>query len=311
MSIEYTFILEKYKGLKSRHTCPTCNHKQVLARYVDPEGNYIADHVGRCNRESKCGYHLKPSEYFKENPQTSPQPLRRAIPETPKPIEYISPDVLKATLKAYEQNTFVKYLHTLFNSETVQRLIDCYGLGTARDGSCIFWQVDHEGLVRTGKVIRYSKNGHRDKTQSPYFVHKKLGVDNIEQCLYGLHQIIVGHTPIGLVESEKTATIMAGRLSDYTWVATGGKSNLSKVDVLKGRKVVAFPDSDAFNEWSERLAPYGFIVSDALQSQLTSNEQKEGLDLADFVTKAQPYFETLKDGRTIEMHPAGYPLDWN
>jgi rubredoxin len=64
-----TLTLEKYKGLGSRHTCPACGAKKVFVRYVDTEtGRYLADHVGRCNRESNCGYHFKPKDYFAENP---------------------------------------------------------------------------------------------------------------------------------------------------------------------------------------------------------------------------------------------------
>jgi hypothetical protein len=89
-------------------------------------------------------------------------------------------------------------------------------------------------------------------------------------------------------------------------MATGGKSNLSKVHVLKGGKVVAFPDTDAYDEWKERLSPYGFKVSNALQQHVS----EPGYDLADFVTKAQDYIERLSDGREMRMHSAGYPLDW-
>jgi hypothetical protein len=307
--MEYTYTLEKYSGLKTRYNCPRCGAKHQFARYVDQEGNHIADHVGRCNRESKCGYHLKPKEYFETNPTASIQPARNTKPKPAKVVQYISPEVLKRTLQAYEKNTFVQYLNTILNPETVQRLIDAYGLGTTRDGSCIFWQVDNEGRVRTGKVIHYNHDGHRDKTIPPYFIHTKLKVEPIEQCLFGLHLTMVQHGPIGLVESEKTALIMAGLLPEYTWMATGGKTNLSKVDALKGQKVVAFPDTDAYGQWVERLAPYGFKVSNALQKHITDPDK--GYDLADFVRKAEQYFETLKDGRVIEMHPAGFPMDWN
>lgn len=322
--MEYRYTLEKYSGLKSRFTCPGCNHKNQLARYVDVDGNYIADHVGRCNRESKCSYHLKPKEYFEANPTISNPPSRAGFqkttctrPEPVKTVRYISPEILKGTLKAYDNNTFVKYLHTVFDGDTVQTLIEAYGLGTAKDGSCIFWQVDNQGQIRTGKVIRYQKDGHRDKSQPPYFIHTKLKVEPIEQCLYGLHLLMLDDRPIGLVESEKTAVMMAGQLPDYTWMATGGKTNLAKVHALKGKKVCAFPDTDAFNQWSERLTPYGFKVSAALQKHVSDPDG--GYDLADFFTKTEtvsydvmvPYLETLNDGRVIQMHPAGFPLDWD
>jgi hypothetical protein len=306
----YNFTLEKYNGIKSRYACPECGQKNQFAKYVDAEGNYIAEHVGRCNRESKCGYHMKPKEYFQNNPASLIQHQAQVKSQPRKQIEYVPTENLKATLKAYENNSFVIYLNTLFTPEIVQSLIDAYGLGTTKDGSCIFWQVDDKGLIRTGKVIRYGDNGHRDKTSSPYFIHTKLNIKNIEQCLFGQH--LLNELPIGIVESEKTAVIMAGVLPDYTWMATGGKTSglLSKLSSLKGRKVICFPDSDAFNEWTEKLSAFGFSISDALNKHLSAEEQGKGLDLADFVTKADNYFETLKDGRVIEINVAGYPAEW-
>ena len=40
----YRFTLEKYRGIKSRYTCPQCGRKYVFTRYIDTETNqYIAD----------------------------------------------------------------------------------------------------------------------------------------------------------------------------------------------------------------------------------------------------------------------------
>jgi hypothetical protein len=323
----YAYTLERYNGPATRYNCPECGGKKQFARYVDAAGNYLADHVGRCNRESKCGYHLKPKEYFESTGghagHSLPQPQKLTTPPAvDKPTQYISPDILRSTLQAYERNTFVQYLNTIFDQVTVRNLIDAYGLGTTKDGSCIFWQVDNEGQIRTGKVIRYNQDGHRDKSISPFFIHAKLKVEPIEQCLFGQHLLAAGYESFGLVESEKTAVIMAGTLPHYGWIATGGKTNLSKVHTLKGRKVVAFPDTDAFAEWTERLTPYGFKISRALQQHVEDPDR--GYDLADFVLSAAqevarctrpehlaPYSETLNDGCVIEMHPAGYPLEWN
>jgi len=53
------YILEKYKGLKSRFDCPRCNGKKTFTKYIDTETNdYLSDHVGRCNKIDKCEYHF-------------------------------------------------------------------------------------------------------------------------------------------------------------------------------------------------------------------------------------------------------------
>jgi rubredoxin len=66
--MDYTYKLEKYNGMKTKHTCPSCGAKRRFTRYVDASGNYIADHVGRCDRESNCGYHLNPLEKQSQSP---------------------------------------------------------------------------------------------------------------------------------------------------------------------------------------------------------------------------------------------------
>ena len=53
----HRFILEPYKGIATRHTCPACHRKRCFSRYVDTEKQIsFPDHVGRCDHEQKCGY---------------------------------------------------------------------------------------------------------------------------------------------------------------------------------------------------------------------------------------------------------------
>ena len=61
------YILQPYKGMQTRHICPNCNDsRKSFVRYIDTvTGNYIADDVGRCNREDKCGYHKQPPHTIK------------------------------------------------------------------------------------------------------------------------------------------------------------------------------------------------------------------------------------------------------
>src|SRR5215212_4051796 len=121
------YQLEKYKGTGTRHTCPNCNARREFARYIDDNGDYLAETVGKCNRDSKCGFHFTPKMFFAENPSflkmnktgfKARQKARRV--ERPKPAEVapisfdvIQPVFLEATLGSYEENTFVQFLLTL------------------------------------------------------------------------------------------------------------------------------------------------------------------------------------------------------
>ena len=66
--MKYRYTLEKYRGIRSRYTCPQCGRKYVFTRYIDTETNqYISDDVGKCSRLDKCGYHYTPKQYFSDN----------------------------------------------------------------------------------------------------------------------------------------------------------------------------------------------------------------------------------------------------
>ena len=62
-------ILEPYKGVSTRHTCPNCHCKRCFSKYIDTEKRIqFPDYVGRCDHEQKCGYHFTPRDYFERNP---------------------------------------------------------------------------------------------------------------------------------------------------------------------------------------------------------------------------------------------------
>ena len=90
--------------------------------------------------------------------------------------------------------------------------------------------------------------------------------------------------PIPLVESEKTAIICSALIPQYLWLATGGKSQLSqeKLSVLTGRKTIAFPDIDGYEEWKKKLsaAEIDITVSDILQRYATEEQRKAHIDIA-------------------------------
>ena len=68
-------------------------------------------------------------------------------------------------------------------------------------------------------------------------------------------------------------------MPQYLWLATGGKSLLSqeKLSVLAGRKTIAFPDIDGYEEWKKKLsaAEIDITVSNILQRILTRDPQPD------------------------------------
>ena len=73
-----------------------------------------------------------------------------------------------------------------------------YHLGCTKDGGVIFWQIDDQQQVRTGKVMYYQPDCHRDKTHTPTWIHhlmKDTLPSNYEMrpCLFGLH--LLGNNP--------------------------------------------------------------------------------------------------------------------
>lgn len=67
-----------------------------------------------------------------------------------------------------------------------------YRLGATKDGGVIFWQIDDQQRVHTGKIMYYQPDCHRDKQHHPTWVHclmKDQLPPNYEfhPCLFGLH----------------------------------------------------------------------------------------------------------------------------
>jgi hypothetical protein len=114
----------------------------------------------------------------------------------------------------------------------------------------------------------------------------------LTQCLFGEH--LLKQYPsraVALVESEKTAVICCAFWQEYIWLATGGKSQLNdRLQVLRGRKVVAFPDVDGYLEWKEKLSQVrglDIVVSDVLEKEATFEDRAKHVDIADLLIRQQ------------------------
>lgn len=260
---EFRFHLEKYRP-GNRYQCPACGRKKCFARYVDEQGEItFPEHVGRCDHESKCGYHYTPKDYFRDNLDRRPErEYRKDFPAavasckrqaaTPFVLEpsclsiavsensalassafpsFINPTLVDKSLSCYDINPLFIYLAKVMSREEVEELFALYRVGTSKEwgGSTVFWQTDINGQVRTGKIMRYDPaTGHRVKGESDRvtWVHAKLRLLDfcLRQCFFGEHLLArYPNKPIAIVESEKTALIGAHFIKEPIWIATGGK----------------------------------------------------------------------------------------
>ena len=321
---EYRFHLQKYK-LGNRYTCPQCGRKRCFARYIDEEGLItFPDNVGRCDHEQSCGYHYSPSDYFKDNPdvankenRTNERPIKVSKKENPLPT-FIETKLMEQTLHGYSINPLYQYISTVFGKEETERLFALYKIGTSRkwNGSTIFWQIDVNGNVRTGKIMKYDvKTGHRIKVPHSMvtWVHSELKIPNftLQQCFFGEHLLTEGATAktIAIVESEKTAIIATHFISDFIWLATGGMNgcfNKDAVDVLRGKEVILVPDLGATDKWKSKLPLLHSVckqvlVSNILEDNATDEQKTKGLDIADFLLMTET--PQMKLQRLIKRHP--------
>lgn len=317
------FQLEKYRNLKSRYTCPACGSRNVFARYISSEtGEYISREVGRCNRESKCGYHLAPKEFFAANPslsasfQTKGKESRAHQVEKRSQVtaesnnqsyrpDYIDYSYFEKSLGNYQKNSFVKFLLNLFPEDRnlVLDVVKKYLVGTTGEGKTIFWQADLKRKIRTGKIINYDPlTGKRNKSYSPGWFHAELKKQsilpedfNLVQCFFGEHLLYTEkEKTIALVEAEKTAVIASICFPGLVWLSVGSKQNLKaeKLAPFAGRKIILYPDSDGFKEWQKialeaRELGLKVEVSTLIETHASDQEKREGYDLADYLINEQ------------------------
>ncbi len=287
---KHRFILEPYSGMDCKTMCPCCRHRRnTFKRYIDTDTQqYLADHVGMCDRIDSCGYHFTPREFFKTNPDKKPganvfphvQPEQR---ET-KDYKVLPWHYVEDSLRSYQHNHFIRFLIALFNVEQALKLAHKYYIGTASHwhGATIFWQVDSLNRVRTGKIMLYNpEDCHRVKEHITWVHTLVVGKSesrespkdnneenlrtsgladfrttiNIKQCLFGEHLLKADpHKIVAIAESEKTAVIANIYHPDYVWLGAGSLNGLTldRCKALKGRRVILYPDVNGYTLWQQK-----------------------------------------------------------
>ncbi|MDE3741670.1 DUF6371 domain-containing protein [Maribacter polysaccharolyticus] len=350
----------------AKHFCPNCG-KRRLVRYIDrTTGEYVEDAgLGRCDRESACGYHKAPSlgkkcylvecmairsisekaykitdklgvfalvpksqvlerlgsghcyitewfleqtrlfynksdvKYFSQKGKAVEmfKPLKPAIEK--KPSFHSLELVQDYFLDQRNKDNLTIFLESKFPKGRVETVCREYLLSVTNSywpASTVFWQIDEAERVHAGKIMNYDPiTGKRIKEPFPRinWIHNAIKAKDfkLNQCLFGQHLLATDYdSTIGIVESEKTALIMAILEPSILWLATGSKQNLkpSMLKPLKNRDVVLFPDKSEFQTWKEKAQGMGEVgmTSIAVSTKLeNNNDLPEGADLADLYLK--------------------------
>jgi len=325
----YKYILEPYKGMRTRYKCPQCGGKGRFTRYINTDtGIYISEIVGRCDRENNCNYHYTPSSFFSDNPNTVTVTLRDSntsvTPVTAQTgaAQYIPFEIMEKSVMRYERANIFPFLTRLFTAQVAAALCLNYLVGSNKYNNTVFWQVDIDGNIRQAKVMQYDPHtGRRNKERGAFFAGKKILNDDqalLQQCFFGenlLHDEENIHKPVAIVESEKTAVIASVYYKDFVWLATGGKTGCKWTEakvckVLAKRKVILFPDIGAFDQWKIRgellsaVAGCKVAVSDILEKHASMRDKEKGLDLADYLLR-------VEDGSGLALTDEKYPVIWD
>ena len=175
---------------------------------------------------------------------------------------------VSSTMGAVREDTLYQWLVSLPWTQEQRERIDkvawLYALGHWSNRT-LFWLIDAEGKVRSGKLMRYGNDGHRIKSDNPTWMHtqKEVHCDNkkseFRSCLFGEHLLKrYPNASAYIVESEKTALICAityGNLDKRLWLACGGLQHLKAkmLDTLinEQRKIYLWPDKDGEPQWRE------------------------------------------------------------
>ena len=205
---------------------------------------------------------------------TPPPP--KPVPPPPPALEMKREWVRELMQVDYNQNVFTLWFGRLPWSEEqrkrIRQTLWQYCVGCYKDGRVVFWQIDHDGIPRAAKLMRYEPDGHRYKekhgernstgwlyNQEGYRQECKPDEHTILKPLFGSH--LLKRYPkamVNVVESEKTALIMAtyyGHPESQLWLACGGLKflNIESMQPLidQGRQVWLWPDKDGVKGWQD------------------------------------------------------------
>lgn len=249
---------------------------------------------------------------------------RPHTPPPPLPMLTLPESYVANSRHHLDDNTLVKWLRSLRwtdqQRDMLEKNLKNYLVGHGKNGHAIFWQVDERGQIRTGKMMLYKPDGHRDRESWGNFnyIHSLLYrthiLDPMEKeyktCYFGQHMLDIYPTStVNIVESEKTALICATAYGDpkkHLWIASGGLNFLNreklKPFIERNRHIVLYPDRDGIEQWREKMKAIGYeriYLNTEIVTRYWKEEDGQKADIADIIVRMiQP---TTKEKMLEEM----------
>lgn len=334
------FIHLKKKGSEYISLCPFHADRHIGSFSVNPRKNiyqcfscgkngdsieFLMDYANMTFQDAirylgaKYGIEVEGSKDFHPRlckPHTPPPPL----PVLVLPIDYIK---LKQDIS---NDTLCNWIRNLpWNAEQkerVEKVLKTYLVGHSKEGHTIFWQMDEGGKLRTGKMMLYKTDGHRDRESKGNFswIHTRLQMAKLydpnkveyKTTYFGMHLIdFCPDATINIVESEKTAllcSIYYGNQQSNLWIACGGLSMLTKERLMplieRGRNISLYPDHDSIEKWTKQAE-----IIDYKHLKVNSNfvernwrpEDGEKADIADILVRLMTDSRSYKVQKVEEV----------
>ncbi len=227
-------------------------------------------------------------------------------------------DYLNTTNKKNQLGIYIKSFRKKWLDEKVKgNKYDIRGVKNGYlAGATLLPYIDKNNQFQTAKIVKYntvSGKRSKEKYSANWFhaykpIKEVLGIEgNVTKshnCFFGEHLIPHNDKPIVIVEGEKTAIVLSDIYKDIVFVATGGLTQLERLDysMMYGREVHLFPDNGA-NEWFEIAKYRGWNVSKVLE-QDGAILGSDALDYFDSEEDLQIWGELHEELKTINYKQA-------
>ena len=320
--------------------CPSCGQR-TWKPYVDEDGKpfsadfqnadpqirALAERVGRCDNERKCGYNYPPREFFAETKAGVPQHSADwKKPEPPKTARPLSFELVRQSAYPYK-SVFGKWLRDELRlpADKLDQVMKDYWVGATNDGRIIYWLIDIEGECRDGKFMAYKNDGHRDHDKHPRWARKEiinryaaLGRITQKQRDELLNELVIRRCfgehlladprykdkPVAIVEGEKSCLIASVVEPRFIWMACGGNGlNLNRIypAMVQKRKIFIFPDMDMMPKWKEIVDSINYPKLVWMGEFISQYSASEKDDVGDVLLRVnQPNSAEVDEPRTAQ-----------